>query len=50
MKKTYSAPLMEIERFDVEDIITESGSDKAYNTIYSAGDTNAFEVIIESAW
>ena len=52
MKKTYSTPIIEIEKFDVIDVLTTSAgtseSTKTYNTIQNNGGT--YEVEIVSQW
>lgn len=51
MKKIYSTPVIEIEKFDVVDVITDSTPDqptKTYNEI--TGATGSYAVEVKVAW
>ncbi len=51
MKKMYSAPVMEVEKFDVEDVILESGSVTPTSEAQITGNgTDGYEVVIQSKW
>lgn len=49
MKKIYSTPVIDIEKFDVVDVITDSTTTTNYNVITEKGD-NAYQVEVKVAW
>ncbi len=49
MKKMYSAPVMEVERFDVVDTLL-ADSKMATGVITANEDATGYEVVIKSKW
>ncbi len=50
MKKTYSAPEVKVERFDVEDIITVSGTIEQFADINDSVTGATYEVTVGTKW